>query len=342
MAKLVILSVLLIFAAANSGAGGVPAEVTATIAPLRGSYHLGEPLAVRLVLKNTSGKKVGMELMYPNVVGSFECDGATEPPRPVTLNGLVDYRSIAPGEEFRYVVALNRYLTFPKNGRYVVEFTAVYEVGRAPPRKGQGTYASTNHTSTATFNITIEPGKIDEKWIKAIAAVLDGKDKQASMGKDKISKDEAVELLCWADTPLVVEPLIAAGRDPRLPNASAYAVEAIQRRFKKDEQARKAILEIASHSGMGAFQEALGAFEKEGVVIPSQWFKSTLSSRSTGCIYLSLEYLQKHGKREDVDLVEPLTNDANPEIAHLAAAMVKDLKARPPAKPPAAPGKEKK
>ena len=51
----------------------------------------------------------------------------------------------------------------------------------------------------------------------------------------------------------------------------------------------------------------------------------------------------RDGTRDDVEAVEPLiNNDFSPPIAQLAAAVVKDLKARPPAKPAAAPGQEKK
>ena len=81
----------------------------------------------------------------------------------------------------------------------------------------------------------------------------------------------------------------------------------------------------------------------EGKIIPSEYFKPIFASKSIMKISGRRWNISVHGMRDDIEAVEPLVNnDFSPPIAQLAAAVVKDLKTRPSAKSPAAPGQEKK
>ncbi len=245
------------------------------------------------------------------------------------------------------MIALNKYMRFEAMGRHVIGYSAQYDAiaGRdaglpadklvlLPEVKGQ-------------LNVEIRPGPIDEKWLRSLIAILKGPGRtpprDAAQGKEQMSREEAAELLMWADTPVVIEPLIAACKDDDISFSSVPSdvVQSFQKFFRKYERARSGILEIAAETP--TMREAIAVFDKEGVTIPGRYFKPIFASKSIINIWPSLEYIRAHGTRDDIEAVEPLVNnDFSPQIGQLAAAVVKDLKARPPAKAPAASGQEKK
>jgi len=312
---------------------GESSDLTVTMTPLREEYHRGEPIAVVLLAKNTTSKAIQIALDYPQVIGvSFGCkdDGAVAVPTPIMLNRRIPYRTLAPGEDLRLVFALNRYITFTKPGKFTVEYYTSY-MGRSVPVDGtKDKYTAPQYESRGKIVINVQDGPIDDQWIKELIGVLQQKEPPATEAagepKGKVTKQEAVELLQWAETPLVIEPLIAAAKNEDLPDASADVVKALQKFFKEHERARTGILEIARDRGMGAFQAALALYEEKGVTIPSQWFMPTLKSGETGKIWMSLEYLKKHGKSEDIELVAPLMKSKNEQIAGLAKQVVEELR----------------
>lgn len=209
----------------------------------------------------------------------------------------------------------------------------------ASGRVREGT--SARWQTTGKLTIDIQPGEIDLAWLKELIATVEGKSvsgaKPDGEGTPKLTRQEAVELLLWADTPDVIEPLVAAAlRIPKdEPNSAAPdIIRALEKFFKRHERARNGILEIAADRRGEALETAIEVYDKEGVTIPGSWFAPVLNSPSVGSKWASLEYLGKHGTRDDVALVEALTQDENEQIAGLAAAVVKKLKARPPSAPP--------
>ncbi len=139
----------------------------------------------------------------------------------------------------------------------------------------------------------------------------------------------------------MIEPLIAAVKDRNAWGLGGDIIRSLRKFFTRYDRARSGILEVAAATG--AVRDAIAVFGAEGKIIPSEYFKPIFASKSIMNIWPSLEYIRAHGTRDDIEAVEPLVNnDFSPPIAQLAAAVVKDLKTRPSAKSPAAPGQEKK
>ncbi len=349
------------------------AAVCVSLVPIREVYHPGEPVAVLMTLKNSGRATVflcmsydfpepsaiGLAFTYPPGVKPLIEPAVVRPPRhapkaPVppkdglhTVNRLMGTVPVAPNQEYHLVIALNKYMRFEAMGRHVIGYSAQYD---AIAGKDAGLPADKLMLLPAVkgqLTVVMRPGPIDEKWIRSLIAILKGPGKtpprDAGQGKEHISREDAAELLMWADTPIVIEPLIAACKDDDMSFSSvpSDAVQSLQKFFKKYERARSGILEIAAETP--TMREAIAVFDKEGVTIPGRSFKPIFASKSIINIWPALEYIRAHGTRDDVEAVEPLVNnDFSPPIAQLAAAVVKDLKARPPAKAPATPGQEKK
>ncbi len=342
------------------------AAVSVSLVPLREVYHPGEPVAVLLSLKNTGRVPVEIPISGcppdASAIGlTFRCPPGVEPVplpwevaekgpgpnAPVVLYSRDRYMPlvrILPKKEYRLAVALNKYMRFVATGRHVIRYSAKYP-GFIQNDPGSRTLTGiTLPEVKGEIAIVIKAGAIDEKWIKSLIAILKGPGKapppDAAQGEEQISREDAAGLLVWADTPIVIEPLIAAAEDPSMPNVPAIVIPSLQKFYRKHEHAREAILEIAQKTG--TLRNAIATLDKEGVTIPGRSFKPIFASKSILNIWPALEYIRAHGTRDDVEAVEPLVNnDFSPPIGQLAAAVVKDLKARPPAKAPAAPGKRK-
>jgi hypothetical protein len=311
-------------------------DIEVKISSTRPSYHLGEPMAIDMQVTNISARDIQVGHSYPERPGinfqarKFPGISAKEH-GPFTANRVIGYRKIEAGKTLRQVIALNRYVSITKPGRYTIDYN-VYLMGPIVEKADEkGKYTSEKYEAKGTLEITVDAGPIDDKWIKELIGVLQQKEQPAKevVGepKGKVTKQEAVELLQWAETPLVIEPLIAAAKNKDLPDgASSDVIKGLQKFFKDHERARTGILEIASEGSMGAFQAALAVYEEQRVIIPSQWFMPTLKSGETGKIWMSLEYLKKHGKSEDIELVAPLMKSKNEQIAGHAKQVVEELR----------------
>ena len=280
------------------------------MAPPAPAYHLGEPLAVRLVLKNTSGKKVGMEFLciptLSRLIRVRRGDGAAvaaHPERP----GRLPLHSA--GRGFPLCRCTEPIFDLPEKSAIRRRVHSSLRSERAPPRKDRA--PTPRPTTPRRRRSTLQSSRENRrKWIKAIAAVLDGKDKQASMGKDKISKDEAVELLCWADTPLVVEPLIAVAgpeiaqrlartRSKRFRRAASKKMNRQERRFWRFPRKPQ------RHGGLSG---GARSFEKEGVLDPASGSSQRLALEHGLHSLVAGVPPETRATRGRSDLVEPSTN----------------------------------
>ena len=113
----------------------------------------------------------------------------------------------------------------------------------------------------------------------------------AAQGEEQISREDAAGLLVWADTPIVIEPLIAAAGYPSMPNVPAIVIPSLQKFYRKHEHAREAILEIAQKTG--TLRNAIATLDKEGVTIPGRSFKPIFASKSILNIWPALEYIRR-------------------------------------------------
>ncbi len=347
--KVRLLSMLVVAVfAAQASAASPSAGVKVQFSVLRTSYTLGEPVAVAMVISNTTNEPRRVAVgISSDIDTEFSCEGVScnGPGRWAHHHVRKTGRLLAPKESWRRVFALNQHLVFTKPGTYSVKYETF--LGACPvDSKGRDNWSARREfEDSGTLSVVIQAGDPDLAWVKSLLAELKTQDKaesrKAAPQGQHLSREEAAELLCWADTPTVIEPLVAAAKDPAMPNLARDVIPALQKFFKKNDGAKKGILEIAAATG--TVSDAIAVFDKEGETIHSEWFKPIFASKSIMNIWPSLEYIRAHGTRDDIEAVEPLVNnDFSPPIAQLAAAVVKDLKARPPAKSPAAPGQEKK
>ena len=237
------------------------AAVSVSLVPLREVYHPGEPVAVLLSLKNTGRVPVEIPISGcppdASAIGlTFRCPPGVEPVplpwevaekgpgpnAPVVLYSRDRYMPlvrILPKKEYRLAVALNKYMRFVATGRHVIRYSAKYP-GFIQNDPGSRTLTGiTLPEVKGEIAIVIKAGAIDEKWIKSLIAILKGPGKapppDAAQGEEQISREDAAGLLVWADTPIVIEPLIAAAEDPSMPNVPAIVIPSLQKFYRKHE-----------------------------------------------------------------------------------------------------------
>ena len=182
--------------------------------------------------------------------------------------------------------------------------------------------------------IEMKPGAIDEKWIRSLIADLNQRDKapvpRAGEAGTGISREDAAELLIWAETPIVIEPLIAAANDwTTMPNLCGCG-RIVPGSSEEIPVRRTGIVEIQVVMGFCDFKTAEASLRKEGLTLPGEWLKPIFAYRSMEMTFKALHYLRDRGWHEDAGLVEPLTRDGNWQIAHEAAETLKVLEAAPP------------
>ncbi len=313
------------------------AEIEMAITPLRDTYHRGEPVGIVLSMTNVGRNTLQLDLWYPHRIGiTFACKDCHVEPSRDTIGGVRPLVDIAPGEELVRVFAVNRFVRFPKLGRYVVEYSGLYVVW---PSTDDGPAGMVLFRPKGELVIELKAGPIDEQWIHELVNVLAQKKPQPwndeTDDQHTLSWEEALELLLWTDTPLVIEPLISAGKQARM-GAARRVIASLHKFFPQHERARAGILEIARADDGDPFvvRAALDVYEKEDVVVPAQWFRPILTSDYVESIAVSLEYLRRHATSEAVSLVEPLLKSENEATARRAASVVKELRARPPSGKP--------
>ena len=278
------------------------------VAPLRDAYHLGEPIELKLSVRNLSQEEIQLLLDYPANLGLyFSCEDADAiAPAGIQMDRRVPVLRLGGSEEYRRVVALNRYLTLQRPKHYKVDFIAEYmePVSRENP-------SPRTFSQKGQLNIVIEPGPIDGKRLDQHVQNL--------QNPDPVRQQEATEMLIWTDDPAVIAPLVsAAGLVP----GSAHDVVRSLERFFPEQGARSGILDIALGGDDNALREALRVFEDGQTQIPMEFYETILASGHTGKVYPTLEHLSKHGGPQHVRLVRPLQKNANPEIQRLASEFV--------------------
>lgn len=325
------------------------AGLTVSLVPLREVYHPGEPVAVLLTLKNTGDSEISVPMNryfdLPLGIGlDFKYPRGVKPTyrQPGFIDLLMYGVPVAPHGESHLVFALNKYMRFEAMGRQAIGYSARY---RPLVRKGGGPRQFVHMEPTETKGqliIEMKPGAIDEKWIRSLIADLNRRDKapvpRAGEARKGISREDAAELLIWAETPIVIEPLIAAANDwTTMPNLWRDVVGSFQGPLKKYQCARTGIVEIQVVMGFCDFKTAEASLRKEGLTLPGEWLKPIFAYRNMEMTFKALHYLRDRGWHEDAGLVEPLTRDGNWQIAHEAAETLKVLEAAPPRTTPAAP-----
>jgi hypothetical protein len=284
-------------------------DIEVDLTPTKDTFVLGEPVSVKMTLKNISSRELRLTLAYPrDLMLSFSCDDEDAVPAPMEVTGdrRIPIMSLSPNEEYVVVLALNRYLEFGKPKRYLIKYLAEYgEYPRGDNRRPK------NHSASGKFSVEIKDAPLDKELIKALEESVTGQDEQNAR--------QAVELSLWVNDPSMIDTLEKGAI--RFPDAGADVIEALGK-FRDSDKAQAAILRLAKSEGSRVLRAAFRVWEKRKITPPDDLYRKILSSKGTSKRYMTLQYLLKHGNARHLPFVAPLTSDSNENIAGLAEAFV--------------------
>lgn len=284
-------------------------NIELSLSPVKEFFILGEPVAVRMVLKNTSSRVLELMLAYPKDLGlTFTCEDKDVISRKVStyFDRRIPIIKLLPNQKYEVIIALNRYLDFKKPKRYAIKYYAEYLEPVSTKKPKPKVYSATGH-----LEVQIKPGILNKEEIRRLQQGLEETDKQ------KVR--EAIELLLWVDDPSVIHSLETASRI--FPETGIDVIEAL-RKFGSIDRAKSAVLSIAKYGDMAALQAAFRLFTDLTIVAPDDFYKQLLNSKDSGKRFTTLEYLLKHGSARYLPLIRPMKNDSNPNIVSLAEKFI--------------------
>jgi len=300
-------------AGAQAGAGRLVAEVS----PIRKSYASGEPIALRLVIRNLLPQPRRVSLVYPCRLGvAFLCrdPDAVQPALRlrVLFRGRLPSVEIPPGGKHEAVFALNRYITFRRPKTYRVLYITEHRPAKRP---------SLCYRNKGAFSVTVTPQRPSAEALRQLGRAVDA--------ENEAKRPEAVELLLWLDDPSAVQCLEKAAK--AVPDAAADIVYALGK-FAADGRGRSIFLKMADPDSPGnaVWQEpenlraGLLASRDFGVKLPREFLVKALRSTSLGPL-LPLMYLERHGDASHVDLVRPFLGSKDPAVADSAAEFIRKV-----------------
>lgn len=291
-------------------------NIDISVSPLRKVYRLGEPIEAELSIRNTGDKDVHIRLNYPSMMGIYFA--FADLPIAVGLSELrvgsrrVPLQLLKRKDEYKRLIALNRYLAIEKPKQYTINFAAGYS--EYIKNGNNNDHNTTGHTKNGQFAITVEPGPINHQLLRKYIEQLKGEDPSKAL--------ESAEMLIWANDPIVIAPLKKASK--RLPDFGHEIVKSFAKFFEK-EHCRLAILEIAKDGNANAFNAALQVYKDNKGIIPMEFIQSILSSTHTDKVYHTLKYILENDKTELLDLVKPLVSHNNHRIQKYATEVVSKM-----------------
>lgn len=336
------------------------------VRPLRAQYHMGEPLAVSVVLKNESGKNMYQLVSDHSSIGTtqFTCEGAGiltnlnstydfdktsaqvfDWRRSVFFQGgtvfLTEFLDV--DKEIAQVVVLNRFFMFTKPGKYKVKYEATcYSAWPFEIPGGK-------FHEAGFFEVTVLEQDPDEKWTKSLLRHWQLSKPQANDKPDESAKttitdaagklakpvaelmkpnsEDLTEMLLWSQSPLVIEPLVNGIVTGKIPKKRVDDVlESLGKFFVDYEQARTGILEIARRGDSKAFQAAISIYSKKERVIPVAWFKQFLQSDDSEKVVSAIRFIGWYGSGDDIKSIEPLVESKDHEISQTARMAINELR----------------
>ena len=296
---------------------GAP-SLTVGAKPVKDTYVLAEPIAVRVTFSNASGAELQLFLDYPySIRVTFRCRDVDAESRngPVLRSGLVPYVMLGAHKDHVLTVALKRYLRFKKPKVYHIE---CYQ--------GAGTAASGEQAPASRFDILIRPGDMESDEIEHLTEGLTSADRQRRL--------EAVELLCWVDDARVIPALVRAAEEA--PLAGSEVLRALGK-FSSTRSGRAALFDAAQRAHYDALRTLVSVCEEQHIAIPLDFYRRGLASDDRGRRWTLLLLLCQRGSAEHLPLVKSLTHDDEVAFAELARKAIAQIEARA-AEPSVAPG----
>ena len=273
------------------------------LSPLRSSYVAGEPMLLKLTLRNTSDREVTIEYRYPHVGLTLSCAAADAVPPPpfwegveVIIRSKANTITLAPGAEHVTTPALNRHLILTKAKRYTIDYHARYrEQSVTRPRTFR------THEASGTFELDITEGALPpdalNRLIKTFEAATGTVPPQPGpprfRGVTPLALREATEALLWTDNTAVIPHLKAAAE---LCPAYGQDIVAALVRFLPAEEARSALLDVAVSGSSLATEAFLHLDRKKTIIITDQEYGALL--RDPVAKYAASAYLGKKRTKE--------------------------------------------
>jgi hypothetical protein len=300
--------------------GGDDLEVH--LPPAKESYRKGEPVVLRLALKNTSGSALQIPFDPPYCTGlSIERRDAAEKTRDTGPSNdmmffAVRLMSIDPGQTITVPIVLDRYITFDASGKYRLAYSWIYRPHTA------GDDHVTAFRGSGEISLAIEDGAVDISVINGFLKTLydtasaepgDGERFERYLRRIR----EAVEPILWLRDDRAVDALAVAA-DACVEGGEDIA-DALARRAVTNDRARRALLNLVwSSNGTIILRYVLNACEKNGIDVPTYFLIDNLHSENTTRKIETLQYIARHGRIQLASYVSPFQEDPKPYIAALA------------------------
>lgn len=282
----------------------VASDIDLNLSPAKEAFVLNEPITVRMVLKNTSSRAIGLPLDYPHSLGiRFTCEGddaaQTRSVNAPKGRGPIRTVELMPSGTYSATIVLDRYLGLSEPKRYVIQYLASYqEPATQEDPKG--------YSAAGQFTIDIRPGQFRAD---AGAHVKD----LASMTGQELR--EAVEYLLWVDDPSIIDSLVEAAK--LVPDAGVDIVGAL-RKFVAEEKGRKALCAVAEAGENEVLMAALAVCAERGCDMPYDFYHRLSLSKDVAKRFALVEHINDRDDDRYRALAERLMVDDSDKIAKMA------------------------
>lgn len=256
-----LVSACLVPEASNAATNGAPVSVIAIV--LQQNTRVGEPLPVKLEIRNTGDRPVDPGIMYPLLFGQFHAPGLHTIEGPVVGPSSIrrPVEPVMPGESRSWTVVLNRYLRLDAPGTYATTYSGEIYVLRDA---ASGIIDRATHANSDKFEITIAPGPARRDVLERIARQLDSADPTtAALGYD---------MLLHAEIDGALDLLTKYAGDTRFKRFRRDAIGRLAR-FLPDARAANAIVSIPPINDSRLMLVAIQAFENAGQHFPEKDLK---------------------------------------------------------------------
>lgn len=141
---------------------------------------------------------------------------------------------------------------------------------------------------------------------------------RAMNGRDQSSKRLAINKLLWLNNPAAIEPLSEIAASSTHETFAHHIIRALAKFFDEEPQVKDIIAEIGRSGDVNALRTALEFFQANNLEVPNDLIQAGLSSADIEKLYITLDFLVKHGNAKHVGLVQPLLEHKNADIRKLA------------------------
>jgi len=250
--------VTLIGACLTNMSGAIESSpVLVTASALQQSVRVGEPVPVKVEIRNLGSRPIDPEISYPRLFGQFKAEALQSLDVAVGPSSVRRAQQpIMPGESKSWTVVLNRYLKLGVPGSYTVNYSVEIVILQDAV---SGVSDRVIQASADEFEITIVPGSARGEVLRLIADRLAStEENEAALGYDMLLHTEINGAL---------ELLVRYASDARFPQFRRDTILRLAA-FLPDSRAVDAIVSVASTNDAPLMLIAVQAFEQAGQRFP--------------------------------------------------------------------------